>query len=145
MPLPTLVIHVVPLQVKLIGTTISITCDDPRARIVDGELVFELNEPNPKDPEAQHRVSFVVEDPADTSKYDYYLNLSSAPPLERLVAWKRSGTTSRSPEFLPGAKIEVVAVLYGVPQPTSPASSAVQVAHNRRRVILTDPGAPLDI
>lgn len=142
MPLPTLVIHVVPIQVTLSGTAVTITCTDPRARIVDDELVFELSPLTSGDPTVQQRVSFVAEDPLDTTRYDNYLNMSSAPPLERLVAWKRTGTTSRSPEVTAGADLEVVAVLYSVPQPTSAPSTAVRIAHGRRRFKIRYTGAP---
>lgn len=140
MPLPTLVIHVVPIQITLNGTTVTIRCDDPRASVVDDEIVFTLDDLGPDHPAEQQRVSFVAEDPADTSQYDYYLNVSSAPPLERLVAWKRNGSVSRSPEFLPGAILEVVAVVYGVPQPTSPTNAPVKVGHARRRFKLVGNG-----
>jgi hypothetical protein len=142
MPLPTLIIHVVPIQVTLKGTTATITCRDPRANIINDELVFTLSEPNAGDPAAQQRVSFVVEDPPDSAGYDNYLNMSSAPPLEKLIAWKRTSGTSRSPEMLPGHDFEVVVVAYGVPQPSSPNSAAVKIGHGRRRFKIRDTGAP---
>lgn len=141
MSLPTLVLHVVPLKIKLNGSSADITCDDPRARIIDGVLHFEFNHPNPKDPRASRRVCFVVEDLPDEGGYDNYFNISSAPPMERLVAWERSGTTSRSPEMLPGHKFEVVAVAYSVPGTGTEPTAAVKVGHGRRRFDISDPGA----
>lgn len=141
MSLPTLLIYVVPLKISLSGTSASITCDDPRAKIVGEEIVFTFNPPNPDDPSASRRVCFVVEDPPDAGGYDNYFNMFSAPPLERLVAWKRSGTTSRSPEMLPGHKFEIVAVAYSVPRADAQPAAAVKVGHGRRRFDITDPGA----
>lgn len=141
MPLSNQIIHVVPLQVSISGSTAIITCNDPRARIVDDEIEFILNAPNPSDPPAQQRVCFVVDDPPDAGGYDNYFNMSSAPPLERLVAWKRSGTTSRSPEMLTGYDFEIVAVAYSVPQADTQPSTAVKVGHGRRRAKIRDAGA----
>ena len=140
MPQTTLVIHVVPIQISLTGSTASITCDDPRASLVGDEIIFNLNPRNTSDPEAQQRVCFIVQDPADSKGYDNYLNMSSAPPLERLVAWKRSADISRSPEMLPGHDFEVVAVVYSVPQGNSQSSAAVKIGHGRRRFKIRDEG-----
>lgn len=142
MSLPTLVIHVVPIQVSLTGTTATITCDDPRARIVGEEIVFTLNALDPNDPDAQQRVCFVVQDLADTQGYDNYFNMSSAPPLEKLVAWKRTADVSRSPEMLTGHDFEVVAVAYSVPQPSSQPAAPVKLGHGRRRFKIRYTGAP---
>ncbi|HEY0137493.1 MAG TPA: hypothetical protein VGB85_25590 [Nannocystis sp.] len=137
---PTLIIHVVPIQVTLTGTTATITCNDPRAALVDDELVFTLNPLDPNDGEAQPRVCFVVEDLPDDRGYDNYFTMSSAPPLEKLVAWKRTAEVSRSPEMLPGHSFEVVAVAYSVPssQPAAP----VKLGHGRRRIKIYLTGAP---
>lgn len=132
------VVHVIPLQISLSGSTAIITCADPRVRLVEGTVVFTFNPPNPKDPPAQRRVCFVVEDPQDAGGYDNYFNMFSAPPLERLVPWKRSGTVSRSPELPAGHKFDIVAVAYSVPQVDPTA--AVKVGHGRRRFEITDAG-----
>lgn len=137
----TLIIHVVPIQVALTGSTATITCDDPRAAIVGEEIEFTLNPLNTLDPAVQQRVCFVVKDPADTTGYDNYLNMSSAPPLERLLSWRRSGETSRSPEMLTGHDFEVVVIAYAVPGAGSRPSTAVQLGHGRRRFKLRDAGA----
>jgi len=137
----TLIIHVVPIQVSLTGATATITCNDPRAELVGDEIEFTLNPLHARDPAVQQRVRFVVEDPTDTTGYDNYLNMSSGPPLERLLAWRRSGETSRSPEMLAGHDFEVVAVAYGVPRAGSRPSTAVQLGHGRRRFKLRDAGA----
>ena len=137
----TLIIHVVPIQVSLTGGSATITCNDSRAALVGEEIEFTLNPLHTLDPAVQQRVRFVVDDPADTTGYDNYLNMSSAPPLERLLAWKRSGETSRSPEMLTGHDFEVVAVAYGVPRAGSRPSTAVQLGHGRRRFKLRDAGA----
>lgn len=142
MPLSTLVIHVVPIQVTLSGATATITCNDPRAKLEGDEIVFRLDAITSGDPHAQQRVAFVVEDPPDTVLYDNYLNMSSAPPLERLIAWRRTGTTSRSPDLLPGFDFEVVAVAFGVPKPASQPNAAVQIGHGRRRFKIRYTGAP---
>ena len=139
---PTLIIHVVPIQVSLTGSTATITCDDPRAAIVGEEIVFTLNALNPRDPEAQQRVCFVVQDLSDTRGYDNYFNMSSASPLEKLVAWKRAADISRSPEMLPGHDFEIVAVAYSVPQPSSQPAAPVKLGHGRRRFKIRDTGAP---
>lgn len=142
---PTLIIHVVPIQVSLTGSTASITCADRRAALVGDEIVFTLNTLSTADPVAEQRVCFVVEDPADSRGYDNYLNMSSAPPLERLVAWKRSADVSRSPEMLPGHDFEIVAVVYGVPRGSSQLSAAVNVAYGRARFKIRFTGAPSSI
>ncbi len=133
MSLTTQILHIVPLQISLDGSTATITCNDPRAKLEGDVIVFSLNYPNPKDPPAQERVCFVVEDLADTGGYDNYFSMSSAPPLERLIAWKRSGTTSRSLEMLTGYDSEVVAVAYSVPQASTQLAEAVKVGSGRRR------------
>lgn len=140
MALSNQTIHVVPIQVTISGTTAIITCNDPRAQIVGDEIEFTLNPPDPRDPPAQRRVCFVVDDPADAGGYDNYFNMSSATPLERLVAWKRSGNSSRSPEMLTGYDFEVVAVAYSVPQADTQPTAAVKIGHGRRRFKIRDPG-----
>ncbi len=141
MSLTTQLIYIVPIQISLSDSTAIITCSDPRAKIIDGEIVFTLNEPNRNDPPTSRRVCFVVEDLPDAGGYDNYFNMFSAPPLEQLVAWKRSGTISRSPEMLTGHKFEVVAVAYGVPRISTQPSATVKIGHGRRRFVITDPGA----
>ncbi len=141
MPLPNQTVHIVPIQVSLSGSTAIITCSDPRARLLGEEIEFTLNPPNPQDPPSQRRVCLVVEDPPDVGGYDNYFNMSSAPPLERLVAWKRVGNTNRSPEMLPGYDFEVVAVAYSVPQDAIQPTTAVKIAHGRRRIKIRDAGA----
>ncbi len=140
MSLSPFVIHVIPLQISLNGTNAIITCNDPRAKVVEGEIILTLNAPNPKDPPAPRRICFVVEDLADEVGYDNYFNMFSGPPLERLVPWKRSGTVSRSPELLVGRSFEIVAVAYSVPKPDNQLAAPVKVGHGRRRFKLTDTG-----
>jgi hypothetical protein len=140
MSLPTLVIDVVPLQITVSGSTAIITCNDSRARLEGDEIWLTIQDPAPNNPPVQSRVCFVIDDPADTLGYDNYLNMSSAPPLERLVAWKRSGTTSRSPEMARGCDVEVVAVAYSVPGTNADSSATVKVGHGRRRFKIRGPG-----
>jgi len=139
MSLPRLTVHIVPLQIKVNGSSADITCDDPRAKLVEGVLHFQFNPPPPEDPPASRRVCFVVEDLPDAGGYDNYFNISSAPPMERLVPWERIGTTSRSPELPPGHKIEVVVVAYSVPGTGTSPTATVKVGHGRRRFDITDP------
>ncbi len=136
MSLAKYVVHTIPLQISLSGTSANITCNDPRVRIVEGAIVFTFNPPNPKDPPAQRRVCFVVADPPDAGGNDNYFNMFSAPPLEKLVPWKRSGTISRSPELPAGHKFDIVAVAHSMPQLAAQATSAV----GRRRLEITDAG-----
>ncbi|MBL9106813.1 MAG: hypothetical protein JNL82_38215 [Myxococcales bacterium] len=141
MPLENLLIHVVPLQVSFSGDAAVITCNDTRAEVVNDELVFTFTNP-PALPVVTQRVRFVVEDPTDSAEYDYYLNMLSAPPGERLDAWRRSGDVSSSLEMGAGHDFEVVAIVYGIPKanPTTP----VKIAHGRRRFKIRNPGAPGD-
>jgi len=140
MSLSRYVLHVIPLQISLSGATANILCADPRVRLVEGTLVFTFNPPNPRDPPAPRRVCFVVADPLDAGGYDNYFNLFSAPPLDKLVPWKRSGTLSRSPELPAGHKFDIVAVAYSVPQQGTQASAAAKTGHGRRRFEITDSG-----
>lgn len=141
MPLQNLIVHVVPLQVAFSGDNAVITCSDARATIVNDELVFTFTDP-PILPTVPQRVRFVVEDPTDSSTHDYYLNMSSAPPLERLIAWRRDTNISVSPEMNAGHDFEVVAIVYGIPN--TDLSTPVQIAHGRRRFKIRDTGAPGD-
>ena len=138
MPLSKFLIHVVPIQVTVSGSTAIITCADERAEIVNGEIVFTLDDTGL----VHQRIRFVTEDPPDTSTHDNYLHMASAPPLERLVAWKRSGNVSRSPEMTPGHDFEVVAVAFSVPQKGSDPNTPVDIGHGRRRFKIRGTGAP---
>lgn len=141
MSLSTLVIHVVPLQISINDSIATITCNDSRAKLDGDEIVLTIPDPQPSDPPAQPRVCFVVDDPSDSMGYDNYLNMSSAPPLERLLAWKRTGTTSRSPEMARGYDFEVVAVAYSVPGTNTQPTATVKIGHGRRRFRIRSPGA----
>lgn len=125
MSLARIVVHTIPLQISISGTSANITCNDPRARIVEGALVFTFNPPNPKDPPARRRVCFVVADPPDADGNDNYFNMFSAPPLGKLVPWKRSGTTSRSPELPTGHKFDIVAIAHNIPWRDAQTTRAV--------------------
>lgn len=143
MPLQNLIVHVVPIQVTFSGDIATITCNDPRAHIVNDELVFTFAKPPPNITLVPQRVRFVVEDPTDSITHDYYLNMLSAPPLERLHAWKRNADVSVSPEMAAGHDFEVVTIVYGIPK-TEAEGASVKIAHGRRRFKLRDPGAPGD-
>lgn len=142
MPLQSLTVHVVPIQVTLTGDTATITCSDSRAQIVDDEIVFTFTEQSLLTPLVPQRVRFIVEDPTDTNIHDNYLNMSSAPPLERLVAWKRNANVSVGPEMAAGHDFEVVAIAFGIPQPQTQPGTAVQIGSGRRRIKIRNPGAP---
>jgi len=140
MSLATQTIHVIPLQVSVKETTVTITCNDPRARLVGDVIEFTLNYPNAKDPATQELICFIVEDPADAGGYDNYLNMSSAPPFERLIPWKRNGTTSRSLDMRTGYDYEVVAVAFSLPGTNTHPSASVTVGSAQRRFKLAGSG-----
>lgn len=140
MSLSTQILHTVPIQISINDSIATITCNDPRAKLVGDVIEFTLNYPNPKDPAAQPFVCFVVDDPPDAGGYDNYLNMSSAPPFERLLAWKRSGTTSRSMDMRTGYDYEVVAVAYSVPGTNTQPSASVKIGSGRRRFKIRDSG-----
>lgn len=141
MPLSNRLIHIIPLQISIKGSNAIITCNDPRARIVEDELELRLNSQNADDPPAEQRVCFTVEDLPNADRYDHYFNVSSAPPLERLEAWKRTGSTSQSPEFRVGYDYEIVVVSYAVPHASTDPNATAKTGHGRRIARVRDPGA----
>ena len=141
----TLIIHVVPLQVSVSGSTVCITCDDPRARIVNEEIEFNLTPLGPGELHAKQRVRFVVQDPSDPSGSDKYLDMSSGPLLGDLVAWKRKGGLSRSPKLRAGQNIQVVAVAYRGPRGGAQASEPVKLGRGERRIRIRGTGGDGDI
>lgn len=140
MPQTTLIIHIVPIQVSFTGSTVSITCDDPRATPSGEEIEFNLTPLGPRDLHVHQRVRFVVQDPNDSPNFDNYINMFSGPPLGQLVAWKRKADVSRSPKMSPGHDFDIVAVAYSAPQGGSQSGAPVKIGRGRRRLKIRDSG-----
>ena len=91
MPLPT----PIQLKVDLGGRSVTITCDDPRFRLIDG--VYQPGSDNGAD--LQGSLRFKVQDPMNQSRSGNQLTMSSG-PLDALVAWERIDGFLYSPEIV---------------------------------------------
>lgn len=126
--MPTMnILEILPLQLSLrpdLG--VDIVCDDPCACLDEATGILTISLPvarkSPKP--GKEAVPLVVNDLAPFGGFHYYVSMYSGAGADELVAWKRDGKASRSPDLGAPAVVEVWATVLAVPQ-GNPAGARV--------------------